>query len=93
MPKKRSRDWYAYYSDSEDDGQASINASVDEKGAVSYSRFPAVTQRPEAQCLRSATTAGEAEPADFCPSEPAEAPVEEKRRNKQVILASFIVCK
>jgi hypothetical protein len=90
MPTKRSRDWYAYYSDSEDEGQVSISASV-ENGVCSYYRYPAVTQKPEAQCVWSATTTCEAEAAGSRPSEPAEAPVEEKRRSKHVILAFFIV--
>lgn len=46
MSTKRSRDWQAYYdSDSDENGQLPITASVDQNGVISYTRRPLVTQK------------------------------------------------
>ena len=63
MPTKRSRDWSAYYSDSDEDGQVSITATVGQNGAVSYSRHPVVTKE-WTHDESSVASDDEAEPAE-----------------------------
>lgn len=84
MGKKRSRDWAAYFSsDSDEDGQVLISASIDQSGAVSYTRHPAVNM----QCASSDLVNYEAEPVASSSSgsvQPAEEPKPRKQRTETI---------
>lgn len=89
MGKKRSRDWAAYFSsDSDEDGQVLISASIDQSGAVSYTRHPAVNM----QCASSDLVNYEAEPVASSSSGSVQ-PAEEPKPRKQVSVASLTLCR
>jgi hypothetical protein len=83
MSTKRSRDWAAYFSDSDEDGKVSIIASTDQNGAVSYSRHPAGMHSVSSVIVNDG-----AEPAESSSSGSAQTPVKAKPR-KYVSIISF----
>jgi CxC2 like cysteine cluster associated with KDZ transposases len=86
MSTKRSRDWAAYYSEDED-GQVPIIPSVDQNGAVSYSRQPAVSQKTGMRYASSIDSG--AEPAESSSSRSTPPPVKAKPRKQQASIASL----